>query len=130
VRRTDSPPKKYANNSYIAYAAYLFLYRVVLYPWLYPRFLSPLRNVPGPPLGNPLLGHYLTIVRSESCIPQREWVKAYGPVVRMMGILGKERLLFLSPEALQQIIVKDWLEYPRVRRLCRFILKNIIFNWL
>ncbi|KAJ7938237.1 cytochrome P450 [Mycena leptocephala] len=96
-----------------AYVAYLFLYRVVLYPWLYPRFFSPLRNVPGPPLGNPLLGHYLTIVRSESCIPHREWVKAYGPVVRMMGILGKERLLFLSPEALQQIIVKDWLEYPR-----------------
>lgn len=89
----------------------MLLYRVVIYP----RFFSPLRNVPGPPRGNPLLGHYLTIVQSESCIPHREWVKAHGPVVRMMGILGKERLLFLSPEALQQIVAKDWLEYPRVR---------------
>ncbi|KAJ6542567.1 cytochrome P450 [Mycena capillaripes] len=91
------------------YAAYVLLYRVVIYP----HFFSPLRNVPGPPRGNPLLGHYLTIVQSESCIPHREWVKAHGPVVRIMGILGKERLLFLSPEALQQIVAKDWLEYPR-----------------
>ncbi|KAJ7141836.1 cytochrome P450 [Mycena crocata] len=91
------------------YAAYILIYRVLLYP----RLFSPLRNVPGPSLGNPLLGHYLTIVTNESCIPQREWVKQHGPVVRMMGILGKERLLFLSPEALQQILVKDWLEYPR-----------------
>ncbi|KAJ7456302.1 cytochrome P450 [Mycena galericulata] len=95
------------------YAAYVFLYRIVLYP----RFFSPLRNVPGPPMGNLLFGQYLTIVRSESCIPQREWVKAHGPVVRMMGILGKERLIFLSPEALHQIMVKDWLEYPRPQHM-------------
>ncbi|KAJ7314915.1 cytochrome P450 [Mycena albidolilacea] len=91
------------------YATYLFIYRVVLYP----RFFSPLRNVPGPSRGNPFLGHYLTIVQEESCIPHRRWAKAYGPVVRMMGILGKERLFFLSPDALQQIVAKDWLEYPR-----------------
>ncbi|KAJ7691121.1 cytochrome P450 [Mycena rosella] len=91
------------------YAAYVLLYRAVLYP----RFFSPLRNVPGPPLGNPLLGHYLTIVTSESCIPHREWAKAHGAIVRMMGIFGKERLMFLSPEALQQMLVKDWLDYPR-----------------
>lgn len=84
---------------------------------LYPRFFSPLRNVPGPSLGNPLLGQYLTIVKSESCIPQREWTKAHGPVVRMMGPFGKERLIFLSPEALNQIMVKGWLENPRVRIL-------------
>ncbi|KAK7044529.1 cytochrome P450 [Favolaschia claudopus] len=91
------------------YAAYLFLYRTVIYP----RFFSPLRNVPGPSRGNPLLGHYLTIVQEESCIPHRRWAKAYGPVVRMMGVMGKERLFFLSPEALQHMMVKDWIEYPR-----------------
>ncbi|KAJ7754983.1 cytochrome P450 [Mycena maculata] len=93
----------------VGYAAYVFLYRIILYP----RFFSPLRNVPGPSHGNLLLGHYLTIVQSESCIPQREWAKAHGPVVRMMGPFGKERLIFLSPEALHQIMVKDWLAYPR-----------------
>ncbi|KAJ7145929.1 cytochrome P450 [Mycena epipterygia] len=93
----------------LGYAAYVLLYRAVLYP----RFFSVLRNVPGPSLGNPLFGHYFTIVKGESGIPQREWTKAHGPVVRWMGPLGKERLIFLSPEALHQILVKDWLEYPR-----------------
>ncbi|KAF7297213.1 hypothetical protein MIND_00954400 [Mycena indigotica] len=91
------------------YTVYLMVYRVVLYP----RFFSPLRNVPGPPLGNPLIGNYLTIVRNEVCMPMREWTKEHGPLVRMMGLFGKERIIVISPEALQQISVRDWLEYPR-----------------
>ena len=92
------------------YAVYVVLYRSIIYP----RFFSPLRNVPGPSLRNPILGNYLTIVQNETCIPQREWAKVHGPVVRMMGLFGKERLIFLSPDALYQIFVKDWLEFPRV----------------
>ncbi|KAJ7223114.1 cytochrome P450 [Mycena pura] len=91
------------------YAVYVVLYRSIIYP----RFFSPLRNVPGPSLRNPILGNYLTIVQNETCIPQREWAKVHGPVVRMMGLFGKERLIFLSPDALYQIFVKDWLEFPR-----------------
>ncbi|KAJ6494059.1 cytochrome P450 [Mycena vitilis] len=93
----------------VGYATCLFVYRVLVYP----RYISPLRDVPGPPHGNLILGQYLTVVQSEACIPHRNWVKAHGPVVRTIGVLGKERLLFLSPEALQQIVAKDWLEYPR-----------------
>ncbi|KAJ7442169.1 cytochrome P450 [Mycena galericulata] len=92
-----------------AYAAGVFIYRVVLYP----RFFSVLRNVPGPPLGNSLFGHYFSLAKNESCIPLREWTKVYGPVVRMMGPLGLETLIFLSPAALDQIMVRDWLEHPR-----------------
>nr|GAT53818.1 predicted protein [Mycena chlorophos] len=91
------------------YTTYTFLYRVILYP----RFFSPMRNVPGPSLGNPLLGNYVTIVHSEVGIPMREWAKKHGPIMRMMGLFGKERIIVLSPEALQQITVRDWLEYPR-----------------
>ncbi|KAF8205182.1 hypothetical protein K438DRAFT_1528951, partial [Mycena galopus ATCC 62051] len=50
---------------------YVFLYRAVIYP----RFFSPLRKVPGPSIGNPLFGQYFTIVKNESCMPQREWAK-------------------------------------------------------
>ncbi|KAJ7643629.1 cytochrome P450 [Roridomyces roridus] len=91
------------------YALYVLLYRAMVYP----RFFSPLSKVPGPPSKNLLLGHYLTFVKGEAGIPQREWAKQYGPVVRMMGVLGRERLILLSPEALQQIMVKGWLENPR-----------------
>ncbi|KAJ7152969.1 cytochrome P450 [Mycena filopes] len=96
-----------------AYAAhpvlYVFLYRMVLYP----RFFSPLRHLPGPPLGNPFFGQFLNIVRSPVCAPQRDWANKYGPVVRQMGLLGEERLILLAPEALQQYFVTGWLEYPR-----------------
>ncbi|KAF7339123.1 hypothetical protein MVEN_01989000 [Mycena venus] len=91
------------------YVTYALLYRALVYP----RFFSPLRSVPGPSMGSPLFGQYFAIVKNETCIPQREWAKQYGPVVRWMGLVGKEYLVFLSPEALQQIMVKDWLVYPR-----------------
>jgi hypothetical protein len=82
--------------------------------WVWPYLLSPLRTVPGPPLGHPLFGQALTIVRGESGIPQREWVKKYGPIVRIVGPVGLERLIFMNPEALQHILVKHWTDYPRV----------------
>lgn len=65
-------------------------------------------------MGNLILGQVRTILSSETGAPQREWVKQYGPVVRMIGPVGVERLMFMKPEALHQILVKDWLQYPRV----------------
>ncbi|KAF9567301.1 cytochrome P450 [Agrocybe pediades] len=92
-----------------AYVLYLIVHRLILWP----RFLSPLRKVPGPPLGNIFLGQSPTIIRNETGIPQREWVKKYGPVVRIVGPVGIERMIFMKPEALHKILVKDWLDYPR-----------------
>ncbi|KAJ7624697.1 cytochrome P450 [Roridomyces roridus] len=91
------------------YALYISFYRLVLYP----RFFSPLRNIPGPPLGNPLLGQFLPWLRGEPCIPQREWAKQYGTTVRAMTLFGVERMIYLSPDALHQILVKGWHENPR-----------------
>lgn len=90
------------------------IYKAVHRLYLWPRFLSPLKNVPGPPLGNIFVGQSPTIIKNETGIPQREWVKQYGPVVRIVGPVGIERLIFMKPEALHQILVKDWLDYPRV----------------
>lgn len=54
------------------------------------------------------------IIRSEAGIPHREWANQYGPVVRVVGPVGVERLVFLKPEALHKILVSAWLHYPRV----------------
>ncbi len=91
------------------YIAYRIVHRLIIWPY----FVSPLRKVPGPG-GNLILGQSRVIISSESGIPQREWVKKYGPIVRIVGPVGVERLVFMEPEALQQILVKDWLQYPRV----------------
>ncbi|EGO03799.1 hypothetical protein SERLA73DRAFT_69628 [Serpula lacrymans var. lacrymans S7.3] len=99
------------------YICYRALYRIVLWPCL----LSPLRHLPGPPTGNPLIGQWRAIVHKEAGIPQREWVKKYGPVVSAVGPIGVERLIFTKPEALHRILVSGWLECPRPS-----FLKNIL----
>lgn len=82
--------------------------------FLYPVLFSPLRSVPGPPFGHPLWGQFATIIQGEAGIPQRGWVKEYGPIVRAIGPFGLERLIFMKPEACHKILVSDWVEYPRV----------------
>jgi len=84
---------------------------------LYPRYFSPLRHVPGPPVGHPIYGQFGEILRSEAGVIQLEWAKKYGKVVRAVGPIGVERLIFLDPEALHKILVSDWAAYPRVRCL-------------
>ncbi len=94
------------------YSAYKIVHRLFLYPYL----LSPLRSVPGPPLGNPFVGQASKLSAEDSGEYQREWIKEHGSIIRVVGPIGMERLMFLSPEALQQILVKGWLDYPRVRK--------------
>jgi hypothetical protein len=90
------------------------VYRIVHHLVLWPRYLSPLRRVPTAPGARPITGHMHIIINNQACIPHREWAKKLGPVVRFFGLLGFERLFFLQPEILHQILVKDWLDYPRV----------------
>ncbi|KAG5645437.1 hypothetical protein DXG03_006261 [Asterophora parasitica] len=67
----------------------------------------------GPPSGHLIYGQFPAIIKGEAGIPQREWVKEYGPVVRAVGPLGIERLIFMKPDALHKILVSDWVDYPR-----------------
>lgn len=93
----------------IVWSIWSIFYRI----FLYPRFFSPLRAVPGPSLGHPLYGQFLAIMQGEAGIPQRAWVKEHGPLVRVVGPFGIERLIVMKPEALQKILVNDWVDYPR-----------------
>ncbi|KAF8639028.1 hypothetical protein AX17_001780 [Amanita inopinata Kibby_2008] len=101
------------------------LYRLIIYPY----FFSPLRSVPGPPLGHLIFGQYPTIIKGEAGIPQRGWVKGFGPVVRAVGPFGVERLIFTRPEALQKILSSDWIDYPRPKFM-RDVLSLITGNGL
>ncbi|KAI0059656.1 cytochrome P450 [Artomyces pyxidatus] len=85
------------------------VYRLIVYP----RYLSPLRVVPGPPLAGFLLGHFPQILQSQAGAIQKEWIDKYGPAVRTVGPLGQDRLILLRPKALHKIFVSDWVDYPR-----------------
>ncbi|KAF7325083.1 hypothetical protein MKEN_00551200 [Mycena kentingensis (nom. inval.)] len=99
-------------------ALVLLLYRA----YIFPTFISPLRNVPGPPRRDPLFGHALDgIGAPEACAPMHDWVKQYGPIVRYFGILGEEKLLLLSPQALEQIFLTSCADFARPTFLRRII---------
>ncbi|KAF9476118.1 cytochrome P450 [Pholiota conissans] len=110
---------KYLRNehSFTLYAIILVLtyifWKIAKHLYFYPRFFSPLRGVPGPPLDSMITGQFGEIIRGEAGIPQRAWVKQYGPVVRVVGPIGIERLIFMNPEAIHKILVTDWMDYPR-----------------
>ncbi|KAI0029997.1 cytochrome P450 [Vararia minispora EC-137] len=81
--------------------------------YLYPLYFSPLRKITGPTYAGPFLGHFWTVIASESGTIARQWVKEYGPIIRTVGPLGKDWVFVFKPEALQKILVNDWTNYPR-----------------
>ena len=93
-----------------------FIYRLIHRLFILPYLLSPLRDVPGPPIGNPIFGRYVQLAAAATDMNdvRHQWVQKYGGVVRLVGPFGVENLIFLTPEALHQILVKDWVDYPRV----------------
>ncbi|KIK54347.1 hypothetical protein GYMLUDRAFT_177521 [Collybiopsis luxurians FD-317 M1] len=116
----------YRNQACLGLTVYWVLYKL----FFYPLFFSPIRNVPGPPLGYPLWGQGGKAVPFQLGLQQQEWAKQYGSVVRVVGPIGDEAVLFLRPEALHKIMVKDWLDYPRpnfVRKFLSHITSNGLF---
>ncbi|TRM66573.1 cytochrome P450 [Schizophyllum amplum] len=105
----DAFRKRPLSYSLCAIIGCRLIYRLLLYP----RLFSPLRRVPGPAIGDPIVGACAPIFAKEAGVPAREWVKKYGPVVRVVGPVGIERLYIASPEALHQILVREWQDYER-----------------
>ncbi|KAK0188943.1 cytochrome P450 [Armillaria mellea] len=96
-----------------------FLCRVVYWLIVYPRFFSPLRHLPGPPVGEPILGQARKIFSTQVGMAAREWINEYGSIVRAVGPVGLERLIFITPEGLHQIMSRP-LDCPRPLYLRNF----------
>ena len=128
-----SEPSQLTDRHSPVFLTYRILHQLIIYPYLF----SPIRKIPGPPLGSDgfpssiqssqsesrswlarklwslLAGHFPAIIRGEAGVLQREWVKQYGPVVRAVGPMGIERLIFTSHEALHKIL-QESVDHPRV----------------
>ncbi|KAI0337445.1 cytochrome P450 [Trametopsis cervina] len=79
-----------------------YLLYVLIRPWHF----SALKHIPGPSFrdGHLLWGHYPAILRSQAGIIQRDWAHQFGSVVRAVGPLGFERLVFSSIPAMRAIM--------------------------
>lgn len=97
-------------KSYIGTAVVLFLLQVTSYAVyavvIYPFFLSPLRHLPGPSGGHPILGQWLTIIKEPSGAPLRRWSREIpnDGLIRYRSLFNKERLLLTTPKALSEVL--------------------------
>ncbi|KAF4332008.1 cytochrome p450 monooxygenase [Fusarium beomiforme] len=71
--------------------------------WIYPYYVSELRHIPTVP-GFPLWGQFFDIVSQECGVPQRQWHRQYGPIVRYFLPLGSERLSVAEESSLWRIV--------------------------
>ncbi|KAI1334059.1 cytochrome P450 [Xylariaceae sp. FL0016] len=88
------------------------LYVVVWLSWIFPLYVSELRHVPTVP-GFPLWGQFFEIITQECGVPQRQWHKDHGPIIRYFFPFGAERLSIADDEALKQMTVKNPYNYPK-----------------
>ncbi|KAI1262836.1 cytochrome P450 [Xylariaceae sp. FL1019] len=88
------------------------LYVVVWLSWLFPFYFSEMRNIPTVP-GFPLWGQFFEIITTECGVPQRQWHKDHGTIVRYFFPFGAERLSIADDGALKHMTVKNPYNYPK-----------------
>ena len=98
------------------------LFYLVYWTWLYPFYLSPMRVVPTVP-GFPLWGQFFTIINTEIGVPNRDWHKKYGPIVRYFFPFGAERLSIADDDALNYMCVKNPYNYPKPDRARQWMVR-------
>ncbi|KAJ7659586.1 cytochrome P450 [Mycena polygramma] len=78
---------------------------VILGVYLWFRPASAFRNIPGPRSPSWLFGHMALLKLSHNYGDYEfKWQKLYGPVYKIVGCLGQERLMISDPVALQYIL--------------------------
>ncbi|CAE6473526.1 unnamed protein product [Rhizoctonia solani] len=75
--------------------------------------------LPGPPPDPPstsyLTGHFKRLFGLHGIAFQEEVFKAYGPTVRMAGILGAQFTFTLDPGVIHAVLVKDRLKFEQIQ---------------
>ncbi|KAI1134365.1 cytochrome P450 [Hypoxylon sp. FL0543] len=94
---------------------------------LYPKFFSPLRDLPGPKSSSWLMGNFKEIREKPSGIPMREWVHTIpnDGVIRYLSAFNQERLLITKPKALAEVLVTKNYEFQKPGNI-RFGLSRLL----
>ena len=73
--------------------------------FIYPCYTSPLRHVPTVQGGSRIVGHWNTLLKEPSGIPQRRWANDIpnDGLIRYLNLWNDERLLVTSPKGLAEV---------------------------
>lgn len=100
----------------------LFLTEFILYNiWsilIYPRFFSPIRNVPEAPDGKFFTGQTRKIIAASSGQPMREWIESTpNDGLLRYSMWGAPRLLPTSPKTLGEVLVQKNYDFIKPQQL-------------
>ena len=104
-----------------AFGFSIFVY-LAYWSYIFPFYISTLRKVPTVP-GFPLWGQFFTIITTEVGVPNREWHKTYGPIVRYFFPFGAERLSIADDDALNHMCIKNPYNYPKPDRAKQWMVR-------
>ncbi|XP_046381306.2 cytochrome P450 3A6-like [Haliotis rufescens] len=86
----------------------------LLYKTLVKPFLSPLRQIPGPPY-KPVVGNMFDALRAEAMSNTIEWMTTYkSRIIRYYFLYGEGRVLVADPDLVKYISVTNSKNYGRV----------------
>ncbi|KAM6492860.1 Cytochrome P450 [Amanita muscaria] len=104
------------SNAFLVAGIYVVC-RLVYDLFIWRKFLSPLRHLPSPPGSEALFGHTRKMLYDETGVMLREWVKKYGPVLRIAGPGSNHNILIVEHEHLDKVLGKDAHNYPKPRAM-------------
>ncbi|KAL4898639.1 cytochrome P450 [Aspergillus ambiguus] len=83
--------------------------------FIYPRFISPIKNVPCAKGAYPIVGHFITLLRDtrgdealRMCLETPN-----SGLVRLKGLFNSDQLLLTSPKAISEVLVKNPYDFPK-----------------
>ncbi|KAI1619118.1 cytochrome P450 3A4 [Exophiala viscosa] len=102
---------------------------VVYRTWIYPFLLSPLRYLPEPKGGLPIIGHmHLRVARPVGEEPLK-WIQEHpdADLIRLRGFLNSEALCMIGPQAIAEVLVTknyDFIKPPKAAGFLARVLGN------
>ncbi|RIB27825.1 cytochrome P450, partial [Gigaspora rosea] len=94
--------------------AIVTLVSYILYKcYIYPLYLSSLRKIPGPPVGNLILGHYDSFLNQSLGEALVYLANQYGAIVRYHSLFNQPYILISDPKLLQEVLVNHSYDYPK-----------------
>ena len=103
-------PQYSARQSYFLTALSVLLLEFIVWAFyaviLYPKFLSPIRHLPGPKPDSFFNGSFKTIRELPTGVPGKMWMKTVpnDGLIRYMFFRNKERIMLTNPKALAEVL--------------------------
>ncbi|KAB5580547.1 cytochrome P450 4A12A [Coniochaeta sp. 2T2.1] len=74
---------------------------------LYPKYFSPLRNLPQPSNNAWFMGQWYRVMDEGPGVPQLDWINSvpHNGLIRWLGLFNQERIFPASPQALKEVFV-------------------------